>query len=289
MIRKLGKRLRSIRLGKTWKRFPAEACTCIFALGCVSLVPSCSDEESAGTQGKRIALETVFESGDDLSVAFETNLGWKVTLDRVLISVGAFYYYDGEPPELALSSGELANALSAPQPYAHPGHYQPGNALGEMMNAASVDLVASPVALETGAGVTGWYRSGEIRFASPAVGALGDELGSDVIVVEGTAVKGDDVKSFRARASERDLENPSGDVAVVGCVFHAAEIAEDATVLAKAYPSVWLDQVDFATVVASEDGNPVDFPAESLADLAFRYLGVTRAGAYTFEIQGDRR
>ena len=60
--------------------------------------------------------------------------------------------------------------------FAHPGHYVPGNAKGEMLTAYSADLLAGGM-LGTGDGVTGLVRSATFSYATPATGPAAAELG----------------------------------------------------------------------------------------------------------------
>ena len=258
------------------------------ALGTLSLTSSgCGDSlEEGATSGKRVVLGTRVESSDDLAVPIVNARGWTISWGRVLVSVSALYYYDGAPPSLARSvpSPAWKRWFGIPLAHAHPGHYQAGNAMGQMLTASSFDLAQGPSSLSAGEGVTGSYRSGSVLFGSPAQGTHAADLGTDVILVEGTASKGADVRTFRARASAADVTNGSGTVGVDGCVFEEAAVTGDGTVVLRVRPSVWMDQVDF-TDVPESSGTPVDLPAGGAAQQAFMLLGVTRASAYVFSFE----
>lgn len=256
-----------------------------FGLGTLSLTGSgCGDTLDEGaTSGKRVVLGTRVESADDLHVPSVNARGWTISWSRVLVSVSALYYYDGAPPSLARSvpSPAWKRWIGIPVAHAHPGHYQAGNAMGQMLTASSFDLAQGPTALSPGEGVTGTYRSGTFLFGSPAQGPHAADLGSDVIVVEGTASQGAETRMFRARASAADVTNASGTIGVDGCVFEEAAVKGDGTVVLRVRPSVWLGQVDFTDVPVSS-GAPVDLPGGGPAQQAFTLLGVSRASAYVF-------
>ncbi|MFC1642505.1 hypothetical protein ACFL5O_07435 [Myxococcota bacterium] len=246
---------------------------------------ACDEDATEATQGKRVMLATRLELGDDPGQPFVTATGWSVTVTRALVSLKALYYYDGEPPALVLGPSRWERLLGLRVAHAHPGHYQAGTALGEMTTPGSADLVAGPAGMADGRGITGFYRSAEIRFGAPAVGSVGDELGEHVLLVEGSARLDDEHREFRAAATAEDLRNPDGVIGVIGCGFEAAEVQGPGTIVLRIRASVWLDQVDFASVPESENGAPVELPAGSLAEMAFKHLGVTRAGAYHFEFE----
>jgi len=259
-------------------------------LGALSLTGSgCGDSlEEGATSGKRVVLETRVESAEDLAVPSVNARGWTISWGRVLVSVSALYYYDGAPPSLARSvpSPAWKRWVGIPVAHAHPGHYQAGNAMGQMLTASSFDLAQGTSALSAGEGVTGTYRSGSVLFGSPAQGIHAADLGADVILVEGTASQGAETRMFRARASAADVTNASGTVGVDGCVFQEASVQGDGTVVLRVSPSVWMDQVDFTDVPVSS-GTPVDLPAGGPAQQAFTLLGVTRASAYVFSFEPD--
>ena len=123
---------------KTLLRFVTSSmlATVVFA---VSTAPiGCNDEDS-GTTGRRIALDVGRASPD--SKQFTNAKGWNVTITKAAVSTGAFYFYDGE----TLFAGAVPRrGRSEPwsfvkSAFAHPGHYVPGNAKGEMLTASSAD------------------------------------------------------------------------------------------------------------------------------------------------------
>ena len=246
-----------------------------------SLAPACDGEDS--TTGKRVTHATVITAGPEAAGGFTNAFGWSVTLSRAYLSVGALYYFDGAPVTARLIRpwpDRLARLL-IPEAHAHPGHYQPGNALGEMTAKTSVDLVAGPAALGPSPGVSGVYRSARIDLASPSAGPFAGELGQFVVVVEGVAEQAGEERPFRAEAAAADVVDTDGEPAVAGCVFEEADVQEDGTVTVTIKPSVWLDQIDFAELPASADGQPVLLEPGSVPHRAFT-RGLKKGTGYAF-------
>ena len=145
-----------------------------------ALITACSD---GSTTGKRVKLATKVALIDG-GASFTSGLGWEVTLTQALLATGPFYYYRGEAVVSALLS-----VFALRSAHAHPGHYDSGDALGQMLEAYSIDLLAGESTFPEGSGVTGLYRSAEFSFAAPATGPLAEELGDGVALVAGSASK----------------------------------------------------------------------------------------------------
>jgi hypothetical protein len=166
-----------------------------FALGAVlyaagfvvaPLLEGCSDGES-GTGGKRVELRTEV-SVDEADRSFDNAFGWSVQLDTAWIAGGELYYFDSAPAILASAASQswwdtpqkLVEStahepkrdaaqkswqnwpqwlLGVGDALAHPGHYQVGDALGQMVEHWSADVLAGKQTLPNGEGVTGTYRS----------------------------------------------------------------------------------------------------------------------------------
>lgn len=241
----------------------------------------CGGEES--TAGKRLTHRTRITAGAEATEGFTNALGWSITLARAQISVGALYYFDGAPVTARLTPRllERVSRWLIPEAHAHPGHYQPGNALGEMTEATSVDLVDGSPELADSTSVNGLYRSARIDFLSPAVGPLAGELGQAVVVVEGVAEKAGESRPFRVEGAIADVVDPDGEAAVAGCVFEEADVQEGGTVTVRVLLSVWLDQIDFAEVPESADGRPVRIEPGTVPHKAFA-RGLKKGTAYVF-------
>lgn len=209
----------------------------------------CGDEGS-GTTGRRIALDVKITASPE-SRQFTNAQGWSVSVTKAAIATGAFYFYDGET--LFANRPPFAFVRSA---FAHPGHYVPGNAKGEMLTASSADLLAGGV-LGRGDGVSGYARSATFAFGSPGAGPMAAELGANVAVIEGSATKGAETRSFRVELLPADVKDTKGTTQIEGCPFAAADMQSDGVVTLTVKLQMWLEQVAFDDVPVSTDGKPV--------------------------------
>src|SRR5262245_60607211 len=109
------------------------------ALSLAVCIQACG-EESESTGGKRVVLHTRLDVDDAARKTFSTAFGWQVTLTKALVTTGPFYYFDGAPPLVRLDASpryqRAARWLGLGTVHAHPGHYQEGNALGQMLEGA---------------------------------------------------------------------------------------------------------------------------------------------------------
>lgn len=223
-----------------------------FAAGGVPL--GCSDDGGSGTTGRRISLESRIEASAG-SRRFTNAKGWTVDVTKALVSTGAHYLYDGETLFAARTSPPRLRGFFATA-FAHPGHYVPGNAKGEILSASSADLLAGG-ALGAGSGVTGTVRSASFSFAAPAVGSFASELGQNVIVLEGAAALGSSSRLFRAEILAAEVADAKGRPEIEGCPVATVDMASDGVVTIAVRVDLWLDQVDFTDVPESADGKPV--------------------------------
>jgi len=263
--------------------FAAFLGTSLGGLGAAVLIEGCSSES---TGGDRVVLHTRVEQDPEAAGSFVSPSGWKVTLSRAVVSTGEFYYFDGVPPLVLAprSRGwELAQHwLGLNTAHAHPGHYQAGNALGQMLNPWSVNLLAAAATLADGSGVTGTYRSAQFSFKSPPVGPAASELAGHVVIAEGMAEKdGEDTRFFRALADLSDVEENAADGQIAGCEFVEADVESDGVVTVRVNPKIWFNLVDFAQADVGSADEPAEFARDSQPKIAFA-LGVTQLSAYEF-------
>ena len=205
-----------------------------FAAGAVThvalalLVPVLDACTADSTSGKRVILHTRIELESEALTSFDNGLGWHVTLEHAWIATGAFGYFDGVPPLQALRTSQEAGSgrlvlerlLGVTVAHAHPGHYQAGTALGEMVEASSVDLLDGTSTLADGDGVTGTYRSARFSFGSPPVGPFATKLDGHAAVIEGTAeLDGEKTRYFRAVADVEELAKVQAGGNIDGCQF----------------------------------------------------------------------
>jgi hypothetical protein len=258
-------------------------------LGIVSVLAlsACGDDNGTNTTpGFRVTLETRAELTN--APSFENAVGWQITLSKVYVSSGAIYYFDGSPIESAaiskpssMSRLGFLNPFAPSVAYAHPGHYQEGEAKGEMLEATSFELVAGVATLATGEGTSGEFRSARFTFNAPPAGPMASALGSKVVVVEGTAAKGAMSKVFRLEGGEGDVLDAAKEPAIEGCTFDEADVQSDGVVTIHFDPEVWLDQAEFDTVEDSADGEPVLVPTDDSASKSF-VRGIKKSSAITF-------
>lgn len=234
---------------------------------------ACGDDS---TTGKRIKLATkvaLTEGG----ASFTNGLGWEVTLTEAQLATGPFYYYRGEAAVTALFS-----TFALKRAHAHPGHYDSGDALGQMLEPFSVDLMDGEATYPEGSGVTGLYRSAEFSFASPAKGPLAKALGGAVARVAGVASKdGEETRHFRAVATLEDVERSAAEGRVQGCRFEEVKVEGDGVIHVSVAPRAWFNLVDFSKVEPGSEDELVTFEAESQPSIAFSQ-GLAQIAAYSF-------
>jgi hypothetical protein len=254
-------------------------------LGLALCIEACGADEAGG---QRIVLSTRLE-GISGAESFTTAMGWNVTLSRALISTGPFYYFDGAPPVVRRSRPPSAAArwataraaLGLGDALAHPGHYEAGDALGQMLQPWSVDLLAGGADLPVGDGVTGLYRSASFSFTTPPEGPIATELNGHAAIVEGTAAReGRAPLRFVATADLADIERSAANGYIDGCLFDELDVQGDGRVTVRLTPRVWFDLVDFSELAPVGD-EPVEFPPDSQPKIAFA-LGLAQLSAYEF-------
>jgi hypothetical protein len=241
----------------------------------LALLTACGDGAET-TSGRRVTLRTQI-AADNLT--FTNAYGYEVTLERALISIGPLRFLEGAP--VATTNDRFLDALGVRVARAHPGHYEEGGTIGEMLETTSVDLAAGPADLPLAAGITGTALSARFTFGVPPAGPVAGELGQHVVVVEGTAVKDGRTLPFVARAESGDVLDAAGYPEVAGCPFTNGTIEADGVVTLTVRLSVWLDQTDFALVTPSTNGKPVVLDPTQTPHKAF-VRGLMKAEAYAF-------
>ena len=283
---------RSSHSVSSWKRtarrsFVAAGCGAlgsVAALGLATSLQACSSDGDA-TTGKRVVLHTRVQINDLATEPFVTEQGWTITLTSAAVSAGPFYYFDGTPP---LVLGErhdswqyAARVLGLGTAHAHPGHYQAGNAMGEMLESSSLDLLSGAVDFPDGEGITGTYRSARFTFAAPS-GPAKRQLGAHVAVAEGMAEKdGQEPRYFRAYADLTTIEYSVAEAKIEGCELTEVNVEGDGTITVTVNPKIWFDFLDFTDTEAGSADAPLEFAEGSAPQIAF-VLGVTQLSAYKF-------
>jgi hypothetical protein len=226
------------------------------SLGLVTLLAlaGCGDGTTPdATTGTRVTLSVTVAA---VPKTFTTKLGWDVTLTRALLATGALYFFDGETlfarAPVPARRGPLELLWGIRPAYAHPGHYVPGNAKGEMLRGSSVDLLGPDTRLGDGTGVSGPFRSATFSFGSPVEGPVAAELGGHVIVLEGTAKKGAETRAFRAEVDAADVLNGKKRPQIDGCPFQTADVRSDGNVKVTIAVPAFFDQVELEILPKGE-------------------------------------
>lgn len=253
-------------------------------LGVAVALQACS-ADSDSTTGKRVVLHTRVQMNDAGKGSFITAVGWSVTLTKAAVSAGPFYYFDGAPPLVLRQRRDAwqyaARVLGLGTALAHPGHYQAGNAMGEMRESSSLDLFGGAANFPDGEGVTGTYRSARFTF-SELSGPAKSELDGHAAMAEGVAEKeGEPARYFRAVADLAAIEQSVAEARIEGCELTEVDVEGDGTVTVTINPKVWFDLVDFSKAEEASPESPADFPDGSQPQIAF-VLGVTQLSAYKF-------
>jgi hypothetical protein len=247
---------------------------------------ACSSDGKDTTAGKRIVLATHVEPHAKIADEFTSGTKWNITLSSARLAIGGLYYFDGKPA-FALNDVPRRTPLQRIQnffigtAYAHPQHYVAGNALGEMVDASSVDLF-QPADLADGDGVTGTFRSGRITLPSQVVGPAAKELGAHVATASGVATKDDKTVYFTISADLSDIEETSPKAEIDGCVFDEIDVTDDGTVTLTVTPSLWFNLVDFSAIEPGTEDAPTEIIRGDVAHKAFS-LGVAQLNAYHFQ------
>jgi protein involved in ribonucleotide reduction len=224
------------------------------------------------TTGTRVQLRVNVTS--NANAPFTTADGWSVSLSRANVSFGPQYYYDGAVVS-ALDSVPLLQRMLAPRlALAHPGHYAEGNARGEMLTPARVDLVSGMSTLGVGVGTTGVVRSGTVSFQSAG----------NVVSVQGVASKGNEVRTFTATLTASEVSDSDGLPEIVGCAFDSSEFTGDGTVTLRIDTAKWFEVVEFERVSRGADGAPVELEGIARNELI---RGIRAGNRYSFNFQQD--
>jgi hypothetical protein len=217
---------------------------------------------------------------------FVTALGWRIHLQRVLLSSGRFDYFDGAPSLASNSKPRLRQYALAlfgiGTAHAHPGHYQAGNVLGQMLQPTTFDLFAGTTRLADGEGITGVYRSARFSFHTPQGSKFGDELGPHVALLQGSAAaEGQDTRYFQLDVPLAAIERSAAKGRVDGCVFDEVTVDADGTVSVEIDPVVWFELVDFSDVEPGSKASPIVLAEDSQPAIAITQ-GLSQLSAYHF-------
>ena len=193
--------------------------------------------------------------------------GYVVTLSRATLHLDAVHFFSGEPLFAGRQEGLLRWVIGVA--YAHPGHYQEGSAMAELLQGATVDLLGKPRILGRASGVTGSYRSARVSLAS-----AGDN-GGHLAMAAGSAVKGNHEVNFTL--------NMDGSLEVAGVAASTTmERAGPTAVRLVVDLKRWVERIDFAKLAGGSQ--PVELKAGTQAHNAFvRGVGNTSAFGFSWK------
>lgn len=271
---------RSMLFASAWGLLFAPA-----SLICALLVDGCGNASDSAT-GKRVTLRTqltVEKGGSE----FDNAYGWSVKLEEAFIAGGELYYFRVAPPIARRPKSHVWRLAWQPLlgvnvAHAHPGHYQAGDALGEMVEPWSADLLRGTARLPDGHGVTGRYRSARFSFSAKVTGSVVRQLDGHAAVVRGTAMlEGEEPRYFVASAGLDDIGKSVSDGAIYGCRFEEVDVEADGAITVQVRPRVWFELVDFGELSPGSEAEPTAFPADSQPLIAFAQ-GLADLSAYQF-------
>ncbi len=271
-------------MNSCWKRlgfgaFAAPLMLLSTAILSATLGASCQET----TAQKRVTLATRIVADDAVDAPIVNAYGWSIELTRAAVSIGPLYYWNGAPAFMATNTHDPFSFFRIPSAHAHPGHYVPGDAMGQMLTPSSVDLALGEATLPSGEGVSGIYRSARFTFADKPVGDAVDALAGHVVVLEGQGTKGALNRVFRAELDIADTLDAASEPKVDGCAFDGEpDVQANGTITVHVVLSVWLDQVELDAVPESPDGKPVLLARDSAA---FRAIarGIKKDPALRFQ------
>ena len=184
--------------------------------------------------------------------------GWTVTLESAHMSVGPVRFFEGRVLLSRRAPRFDWYSLIGGTAQAHPGHYVAGDALGEVLTTATVDLLTGAT-LGDASAVTGEYGSMELTLAAPTASTdAAGVLGGHAVRVRGTARNGDG-GSVRFDAVT-NLRAP-----VAGVRFEKSLGMEAGRVRIAVDLGKWLGRIDFATAADPDADGVYTFPAGSQA------------------------
>lgn len=166
------------------------------------------------------------------TASLTTDSGWAVTLTSARASLTSARFFTGK-----VLIGKRLDPLSwlIPTAYAHPGHYQQGEAVGELLVAKDFDLLAGETEWGTANAVTGEYGSVQLGVAS--------------MRLTGTATKG-------AASVQFDTGDFAPPAPLEGLRFERVMDTKPGSVLLTVNLAGVLSRIDFAQIGASS--SPLD-------------------------------
>ncbi|MBL8912830.1 MAG: hypothetical protein JNM17_19210 [Archangium sp.] len=124
-----------------------------------------------GTERSRVSYPVTVSGGGAMVT---TDSGWTVTLTRATAHLDAVRFFEGKVVLAKNVKPQWWRSLLVSTAYAHPGHYVPGEALGEFVGPLDADLLTTtPLAWGTADGLTGEQGSLQLTFATAGLEVAG--------------------------------------------------------------------------------------------------------------------
>ncbi len=165
--------------------------------------------------------------------------GYQISFDEVELQLAQIQFYEGAP--LFERAVDMAwQIIGIPSAYAHPGHYEEGAALAELLQIPALDLMSGPTEIGWAEGVTGDYRSAVLGLAPGMTVRLAGTVQKDGVQIP-----------FEV---ELNLEHE-----LQGVPVGFEIMTTSASVQLQIDPWSWTDRVDFSRLqngAFTEDGQP---------------------------------
>lgn len=188
--------------------------------------------------------------------------GWALNLTEASIQLASVRFFPGHA--IVTRWQRVLWAPFGGFAFAHPGHFEPGEALAEWTGDRALDLLQdTPIALGTTSAFTGDYGSAAVTFAA-----------GDTVRIAGSAVKDDTTVRFTATLTPtKPLEGIRSE--------HDLSTAPTTATL-RVDVAGWLARIDFTTAGEPDAHGVSSFPSGSQALNAFT-RGVTDPGHWSVE------
>lgn len=235
--------------------------TALATIAALLTAPGCGD-----TGPSRVAfdVEVAGGSGQNLS----NDHGYTVTLSKASLHVGAVHFFSGEPlfTRHDESFPSRLARLFVGVAHAHPGHYQEGSAMAEVLQGGTIDLLGQPRRLGRASGVTGTYRSAQVTLTGSA------DNGNHLAMAEGKATMGSQEVSFSVALD--------GTLKVAGIVA-GTTVDESGPLAVRVVVDLkrWVELMDFSKLAGGVQ--PVTIKPGTQAHNAFS-RGVSNTSAFLF-------
>lgn len=174
-----------------------------------------------------------------------TDSGWSVSLSKATVHLESVRFFEGQV--LVTRRAPWWRSLLISEAWAHPGHYQPGEALGELLSPLELDLLAAePTVWGEANAITGSLGSVQLGFAPGG------------LQVEGTASRAGQSVDFSGQFEPGE--------ALEGIAFDHELTTAPGSVLLRLDLQALLSRIDFAQVGVS--ARPIDDQSPAFNGLA---------------------